>query len=74
MQIHNVRNENPGKPTKKGVFILKQLKKPTRQQRKLIEHYRLDAHDWLVCKDTSTELVIVHKYSDNTIRIIPKGE
>ena len=53
---------------------MKNGKKPTYAQRKLIEHYGMDAHDWLTVKDTSTELVIVHKYSDKTIRIIPKGD
>lgn len=52
---------------------MKNPKKPTYSQRKLIEHYRMDAHDWLVVKDTSTELVIVHRYSDKTMRTIPKG-
>ena len=52
---------------------MKNAKKPTRAQRKLIEYYKLDAHDWLVIKDTSTELVIVHRHSDRTMRTIKKG-
>jgi hypothetical protein len=47
--------------------------KPTYTQRKLMEEWKLDAHNWLVVKDTSTEMVIVHKHSDKTIRTIPKG-
>lgn len=38
-----------------------------------MEEWKLDAHNWLVVKDTSTEMVIVHKHSDKTIRTIPKG-
>ena len=47
--------------------------KPTYSQRTLMEEWKLDAHNWLVVKDTSTEMVIVHKHSDKTIRTIPKG-
>ena len=56
----------------KGVFEIKNGKKPTREQRKLIERWKLDARDWLVVKDTSTELVIVHRHSDKTVRVIHK--
>ena len=41
---------------------MKQGVKPTRAQRKLIEQWKLDAHDWLVVKDTTTEMVIVHRH------------
>lgn len=51
---------------------MKNPKKPTREQRKLIEQQKLDAHDWLVVKDTSTELVLVHRYSDKTVKVIHK--
>ena len=51
---------------------MKNGKKPTYSQRKLIEKWKLDAHDWLVVKDTPEQLVLVHKYSDKTTRIIPK--
>lgn len=52
---------------------MKNPQKPTYSQRKLMEEWKLDAHNWLVVKDTSTEMVIVHKHSDKTIRTIPKG-
>jgi hypothetical protein len=52
---------------------VKAPKKPTREQRKLIEHCGLDAHDWMVIKDTSTEMTIVHRHSDRTMRTIQKG-
>lgn len=46
--------------------------KPTREQRKLIEKWGLDAHDWLVIKDTPTELQIVHKLFDKQVKTIYK--
>ena len=46
--------------------------KPTREQRKLIQKVKLDAHDWLVIKDTPTEMVLVNRYNDQT-KTIPKG-
>lgn len=52
---------------------MKNGKKPTYEQRKIIQRWKLDAHEWLVVKDTSTELVLVNRYSDKTIRTIPKG-
>lgn len=52
---------------------MKNGKKATREQRKLMEQWGFDAHDWFVTKDTSTEMHIVHQYSDKTTRIIPKG-
>ena len=51
---------------------MKNGKKPTYEQRKLIQGWGLDAHDWLVAKDTSTEMVLVHRHT-NTSRTIPKG-
>lgn len=51
---------------------MKQGKKPSYGQRKLIESYGLDAHDWLVSKDTTTEMVLVHRYLDSVIRTLPK--
>jgi hypothetical protein len=52
---------------------MKNGKHPTREQRKLIEFYGLDAHDWFVCKDTPTEMQIVHRNNDKTMRTIKKG-
>lgn len=51
---------------------MKNGKRPTYEQRKLIQAIRLDPHDWLVVKDTSTELVLVHRFSDKTIKTIKK--
>ena len=47
--------------------------KPTRQQRKLMEKWKVNTQDWLVSKDTATELVLVHRHFDNKVKIIPKG-
>lgn len=52
---------------------MKNPKKPTYSQRKLIQQCRLDPHDWLVTKDTSTEMVLVNRYNEKTVRRIPKG-
>ena len=52
---------------------MKNGKKPSREQRKFLEEWGFDAHNWLVVKDTPTEMHIVHKHSDKTTRIIPKG-
>lgn len=51
---------------------MKQGKKPTYYQRKEIEAYGLDSRDWLVSKDTPSEMVLVHRYIDGKIRTIPK--
>lgn len=52
---------------------MKHGKKPTYEQRKLIEQWKLDPHDWFVVKDTPTEMLLVHRYSDKTTRMIQKG-
>ena len=52
---------------------MKNGKCPTREQRKLIEELELDAHDWFVVKDTPTEMQIIHRHSDKTVRTIKKG-
>lgn len=46
-------------------------KKPTREQRKLISDKGLYPSDWLVTKNTSTELHLIHRYGKVT-RIIKK--
>lgn len=52
---------------------MKNGKKATREQRKLMEKWGFDAHDWFVTKDLPTEMHIVHRHSDKTTRVIPKG-
>ena len=51
---------------------MKHGKKPTYEQRKLIQRFGLDSHDWLVVKDTPTEMVLVNRYVDQT-KTFPKG-
>lgn len=47
--------------------------KPTREQRKLMQKWKMDTSMWLVAKDTPTEMVCVHRHFDNRTKIIPKG-
>jgi hypothetical protein len=51
---------------------MKHGRKPTREQRKVLDKYHLDAHDWLVVKDTPESMTIVHRFSDSTTRTLPK--
>lgn len=52
---------------------MKHGKKPTVAQRKLIAARNLDPAMWLIVKDMSDTMVLVHRYSDRTTRIIHKG-
>ena len=47
--------------------------KPTREQRKLMEKWRTNAKDWLVERETTTELVLRHRHFDTKTKVIPKG-
>lgn len=51
---------------------MKNGKKPTVRQCKLMERWRLDPADWFVVKDTPEHMQIVHRYSERTTKIIPK--
>jgi hypothetical protein len=53
---------------------MKQLQKPTREQKKLIRSKRLNPDNWMVERDTPTEMVLVHKHFNNKTRTIYKGE
>lgn len=53
---------------------MKHGRKPTREQRKLLEKWKLDPAVWLVVKDTPERMELVHRYSDKTTRTIHKGE
>ena len=52
---------------------MKHGKKPTREQRKLMEKWKVNPQDWLVERDTLSQLVLIHRHFDNTKKIIPKG-
>ncbi len=53
---------------------MKHGKRPTRGQMKLMVKWRLDPTMWLVVKDMPNEMHLVHRLSDRTKRIIPKGD
>ena len=53
---------------------MKHGKRPTREQKKLMQKWKMDPANWLVVKDTPSEMVLVHRYSDSTVKVIPKGE
>jgi hypothetical protein len=38
----------------------------------LIQKWKLDPVMWLVIKDEPKQLTLVHRYSDKSIRVIPK--
>ena len=52
---------------------MKHGKNPTRSQKKFLQQWKLDPAVWLVVKDTPEQIELVHRYSDKTKRIIPKG-
>ena len=45
---------------------MKHGKKPTVAQRKFITSKGVNAENWLVAKDTTTEMVLVHRYTNTT--------
>ncbi len=47
--------------------------KPTVNQRKLMEKWKMDWRDWLVVKDEPSKMTLVHKHFDRVMKIIPKG-
>ena len=51
--------------------MMKNGKKPTLAQKKLMTAWHLNYENWLVVKDTPTEMVIVHR-ATNRIKAIPK--
>lgn len=51
---------------------MKHGKKPTREQRKLMEKWMVNTQDWLVERETLSELVLRHRHFDK-IKIIPNG-
>ena len=53
---------------------MKYGKKPTVAQRKLMTKWKLNWRDWLVERETLTELILIHRHFDKTKKVIPKGE
>ena len=55
------------------MITIKHGKKPTVAQRKLMTKWKLDWRDWLVERETLTELILIHRHFDKTKKVIPKG-
>ena len=51
---------------------MKHGKKPTREQRKWLQKWKLDPVMWLVVKDMPDRMELVHRHSDKTKRTIHK--
>ncbi len=51
---------------------MRQGKKPTLKQKKPLNERRMNPEDWLVLEETPSELKVVYRYSDSTVKIIPK--
>ena len=47
-------------------------KKPTYEERKLIERAGLDTYEWLVQKDTSSIIQLVNRDDDKSIAVFDK--
>ena len=55
------------------MIVIKHGKKPTREQKNLMQKWKLNSADWLVVKDTPEEMVLVNRWSERTIKTIHKG-
>lgn len=53
---------------------MKHAKRPTREQRKLIQQKRLKAEDWMVERDTPEKLILVHRNFDSVTKVIHKEQ
>ena len=51
---------------------MKNGKRLTKNEAIFIQEKGLDPKEWLVVKNTPTEMVLVHRYSERTTRTIPK--
>ena len=52
---------------------MKHGRRPTREQRKLMQKWKLNSADWLVVKDEPSKMTLVHRHFDMKTKIIPKG-
>ena len=48
-------------------------KKPTYEERKMIEKAGLDTYEWLVQKDTSSIIQLVHRYDKQQFAVFDKA-
>ena len=53
---------------------MKHGKRPTVEQRKLMEHWHMAPEDWLVERDTPEEMVLRHRHFDVVKRIRKRWE
>lgn len=53
---------------------MKHGKKPTRKQMDFIKRKGLNPDNWLVVKDTTEKMVLVHRHFDRNKKIIQKAE
>lgn len=51
---------------------MKQLRNPTREQRKLIQQKRLNPADWMIERDTPEKIVLVHRHFERVKKYIHK--
>ncbi len=51
---------------------MKQRRRPTRRQMVEIQESGLTPSNWLIERDTPSEMVLVHRYT-NDVRVIQKG-
>ena len=56
------------------MITIKHGRKPTREQRKLMQKLNVNHQDWLVERETLHQLVLIHRHFDNKTKVIPKGE
>lgn len=59
--------------TLKEGINLKNGKKPTLAQKRLMQEWGLNPADWLVVKDLPDVMLVVNRYSGKTTKEIPKG-
>lgn len=50
---------------------MKNGKNPTKSQKQLLRQYGFHPDDWLISKNTSTELVLIHRHTEQ-VRQVPK--
>ena len=51
---------------------MKHGKRPTVRQKKLLAEKRLNPDNWLIVRDTPTEMHIVYRYTETGLRVIKK--
>jgi hypothetical protein len=70
MDLHDWRNWINDTNSFLGVMALKQPKKLQRWMKELLAKKKLNPNNWYYIKNTSTELVIIHRHSGKP-RTIP---